>query len=61
MNEYQKIIDNAWKNRELLNSKTTINCIHKIIKELDRGKIRVAIRDKTGWKVINWIKKAIIL
>ena len=61
MNEYQKIIDNAWKNRELLNSKTTINCIHKIIEELDKGKIRVAIANKTGWKVNNWIKKAIIL
>ena len=61
MNEYQKIIENAWKNRELLDSKTTINCIHKIIEELDKGKIRVAIPSKTGWKVNNWIKKAIIL
>lgn len=57
----QEIIEKAWQNRELLNDENTRQCIRHIIDELDRGVIRVAEPGIDGWKVNDWIKKAVIL
>jgi 2,3,4,5-tetrahydropyridine-2-carboxylate N-succinyltransferase len=59
-----KLIENAWDNRELLNNSETEQAIFDTIEDLDKGRIRVAepdISEPTGWKVNNWVKKAVIL
>ena len=61
MNEWKKIIENAWENRKLLKDKKTINCINLIIEELDKGRLRIANPSKNEWQVNDWIKKAVIL
>lgn len=57
----QSIIEAAWENRELLKEQKTIDTIHEVIEQLDKGKLRVAEPTATGWKVNEWIKKAVIL
>jgi len=62
MNEQQSIIENAWVNRSLLNEKNTQDCIHYIIEEIDKGRLRIAEPLQDGnWKVNEWLKKAVIL
>lgn len=58
---YQAIIEAAWENRELLKTPETQAAIHSVLNELDKGRIRVAEPTETGWKVNEWIKKAVIL
>ena len=57
----ENIINAAWENRELLKEKETQQCIREIIDQLDKGKMRVAEPGAEGWKVNEWIKKAVIL
>ncbi|MBL0049359.1 MAG: 2,3,4,5-tetrahydropyridine-2,6-dicarboxylate N-succinyltransferase [Bacteroidetes bacterium] len=57
----EKIIEAAWENRELLKEKDTQQCIREVIDLLDKGKVRVAEPTAEGWKVNEWIKKAVIL
>lgn len=59
--EYQKIIESTWDNRELLKEESTQNTIKEIIELLDKGKLRVAEPMDNGWKVNEWVKKAVIL
>ncbi|MDH5412909.1 MAG: 2,3,4,5-tetrahydropyridine-2,6-dicarboxylate N-succinyltransferase [Flavobacteriaceae bacterium] len=61
MTELQKIIDNAWNDRELLTDKNTIEAIRNVVSLLDDGIIRVAEPVENGWKVNEWIKKAVVL
>mgnify|MGYP001378968584 FL=1 len=61
MNEWQNIIRRAWDDRAILKDIKTIKCINAIIEELDKGRLRIAEPNKDGWKVNNWLKKAIIL
>lgn len=57
----RKTIEEAWDNRELLQKKETRETISEVIDQLDRGILRVAEKIETGWKVNDWIKKAVIL
>ncbi len=60
----EKIINEAWNNKEQVNSKSSkklLNAISKTIELLDSGKIRVAEKKNDGWVVNQWIKKAILL
>lgn len=57
----QELIERAWENRSLLEDKDTQIAIKTIIDELDRGHVRVAEPDGDGWKVNDWVKKAVIL
>ncbi|WP_224484559.1 2,3,4,5-tetrahydropyridine-2,6-dicarboxylate N-succinyltransferase [Robertkochia aurantiaca] len=61
MEEIRNIIENAWDNRELLKSKTTIDTIRKVIDLLDTGELRVATPTGNGWQVNEWVKKAVVL
>jgi len=61
MDKIKDIIEEAWENRELLNSNYTNNTIKEVIDLLDIGKIRVAEHSENGWKVNEWVKKAVIL
>ena len=57
----KELIEKAWNNRELLKEETTRQVIRQVIEDLDKGKIRVAEPSADGWKVNEWIKKAVIL
>jgi 2,3,4,5-tetrahydropyridine-2-carboxylate N-succinyltransferase len=57
----QTIIEAAWENRELLKDDKTIKAIREVIEMLDKGKLRVAEPEGNGWKVNEWVKKAVIL
>jgi 2,3,4,5-tetrahydropyridine-2-carboxylate N-succinyltransferase len=59
--EWIEIIESAWENRALLSNNNTKNTIRSIIEELDKGKVRVAYKNKNQWQVNDWVKKAIIL
>ena len=56
-----EIINNAWEDRALLDNKTTKETIRNIIKEVDKGRVRVAYKENEKWLVNDWVKKAIIL
>ncbi len=59
--QLQEHIENAWTDRALLKSVATQNAIREVIDQLDKGKLRVAEPSGDGWKVNEWIKKAVIL
>lgn len=59
--EVRRVIEEAWENRELLKKERTKNAIGEIIELLDKGKIRTAEPTGNGWKVNEWVKKAVIL
>jgi len=56
-----RIIESAWENRDLLQNNDTKVVINKVIDELDKGTLRVAEPTANGWKVNEWLKKAVIL
>jgi len=61
---FEKIIDEAWNNKNQVNSnsdKKLLNAIGETIELLDSGKIRVAEKKDNKWNVNQWIKKAILL
>ena len=61
MNELQSIIEQAWKNRALLQETKTTDAIRAVIELLDSGKLRVAEPVSEGWQVNEWVKKAVVL
>ena len=61
---FENIINEAWNNKNQVNSKSNkkiINAIGKTIDLLDSGKIRVAEKKNNQWHVNQWIKKTILL
>ena len=61
MKDLQQVIEKAWDNRELLKDTKVQESIRKVINLLDEGKVRVAEPIDDGWKVNEWIKKAVVL
>ncbi len=61
MKELKTIIENAWENRDMLREKTSVEAIRTVIEMLDKGSVRVAEHTDEGWKVNQWVKKAVIL
>lgn len=59
--ELKEIIERAWEKRELLKDKETQIAVKTIVAELDSGQRRVAEPSGDGWKVNEWIKKAVIM
>jgi len=57
----KEIIEAAWDDRGLLGDKSVQEAIHEVVDQLDRGILRVAQKENDGWKVNDWIKKAVIL
>lgn len=55
------IIEQAWNDRGLLKEPEVARTIKEVIDNLDKGMLTVVERDGDGWKVNEWIKKAIIL
>ena len=64
MENIEKIINDAWENKEKINSESDeliINAINQIIENLDQGKLRVAEKIDGNWKdVIVEIKYDLI-
>lgn len=61
MQDLQKQIELIWDNKELLNNKESKEAIAECIELLDKGKLRTAEPIEEGWKVNEWVKKAVIL
>lgn len=57
----QELIEKAWENRELLKDESTKQAIRGVVERLDKGLLRVAEPSPEGWKVNDWVKKAVIL
>ena len=61
MKELQKIIEDAWNNRELLQESSVQNTIREVVNLLDSGTLRVAEPIVEGWQVNEWVKKAVVM
>lgn len=59
--QLKNTIEEVWANRALLEDTATQEAIRSVIEELDKGRLRVAEPTTSGWKVNDWIKKAVIL
>jgi len=57
----QELIEQAWENRQLLDDEQYANAVRSVIERLDKGEIRVAEPGDAGWRVNDWVKKAVIL
>ena len=64
MSDIEKIINDAWKNKDQVSqnsNKSVIDSINQIIEDLDQGKVRVAEKINGVWVTHQHIKKAIML
>ena len=59
--DLEKLIENAWVDRTLLNEKEVILAIKTVVDDLDIGRRRIAEPVNGGWQVNEWLKKAVIL
>jgi len=59
--ELQSLIEEAWKNRELVQDVKYSDAIAAVIEDLDKGRLRVASPTDNGWQVNEWVKQAILL
>ena len=57
----QETIENIWDNRDLLQNEDSKTTIHEVIRQLDLGELRVAEPTENGWKVNEWVKKAVVM
>ena len=64
MSDIEKIINDAWEDKEKISKnsdKLIIEAINKTLKNLDQGKARVAEKINGNWVTHQYIKKAIML
>jgi 2,3,4,5-tetrahydropyridine-2,6-dicarboxylate N-succinyltransferase len=61
MTQLQNTILQAWENRDLLQDLNVQNSIREVIELVDKGQLRCAEPTAVGWKVNDWVKKAVIL
>lgn len=64
--ELQKLINEAWANRELLNDTIYSDAVRNVIEKLDTGKLRTAEPVQSydmasQWQVNEWVKQAILM
>ncbi|MEO9532118.1 MAG: 2,3,4,5-tetrahydropyridine-2,6-dicarboxylate N-succinyltransferase [Crocinitomicaceae bacterium] len=58
----QSIIEEAWENRQLLETEKVQNAINSVIEQIDNGDLRVAEPLANGdWQVNEWVKKAVVM
>ena len=57
----QHTIEAAWNDRSLLEQSETKETIREVISQLDLGQLRVAEPTTEGWKVNEWVKKAVVI
>ena len=65
MQEFQKIIEEAWENRTSLQPGTAPakigEAVNVVLNELDEGRLRVAEKIDGEWITHQWLKKAVLL
>ncbi|MAY83617.1 MAG: 2,3,4,5-tetrahydropyridine-2,6-dicarboxylate N-succinyltransferase [Flavobacteriales bacterium] len=61
MQELKEIVEKAWDDRSLLSDQNTVKAIEKVIEHIDLGELRCAEPTQDGWKVNEWVKKAVVL
>jgi 2,3,4,5-tetrahydropyridine-2-carboxylate N-succinyltransferase len=61
MKNLQDRIEKAWEDRSLLTQQETIDAIREVVRLCDEGILRCAEPTATGWKVNEWVKKAVVL
>ena len=54
-------IEQAWEERSLLKERPYEEAVREAIDMLDRGLLRVAEPSGEGWKVNEWVKKAVLM
>lgn len=68
--DLQKMIGEAWSNRELLKDEVYTDAIRNVIDKIDEGELRTAMpvsdslynrESSQVWKVNEWVKQAILL
>jgi 2,3,4,5-tetrahydropyridine-2,6-dicarboxylate N-succinyltransferase len=59
--ELKERIERIWEDRSLLQTTENQDIIRNVVDKLDKGELRVAEPAQSGWKVNEWIKKAVIL
>ncbi|MCH7863654.1 MAG: 2,3,4,5-tetrahydropyridine-2,6-dicarboxylate N-succinyltransferase [Proteobacteria bacterium] len=60
----QTTIDGAWEDRQTIGIGTTgeiRDAVHAALELLDSGQVRVAEKSGGGWRVNQWLKKAVLL
>lgn len=57
----QERIENIWENQELLKVEENQEIIREVINKIDLGELRVAEPTDNGWKVNEWVKKAVVM
>lgn len=58
---YQKLIEEAWEQRSLLEQENVKDAIKAVIEELDKGRMRIAEKINGQWVVNQWLKKAVLM
>lgn len=61
MKDLQKIIEAVWEDRNLLSNQEHLDAINQVVELLDKGQLRTAEPSEGGWKVNEWVKKAVIM
>ena len=64
MTDLAQTIDTAWENRAEIGLSTTGDvreAVNEALAQLDAGTARVAEPDGNGWRVNQWLKKAVLL
>ncbi|MFY0626686.1 MAG: 2,3,4,5-tetrahydropyridine-2,6-dicarboxylate N-succinyltransferase [Reichenbachiella sp.] len=61
MEDIKKLVEDTWEDRSQLNKPEVVKAIEYVIEELDKGRLRCAEPTVDGWKVNDWVKKAVIL
>jgi 2,3,4,5-tetrahydropyridine-2-carboxylate N-succinyltransferase len=57
----QKLIEEVWENRSLLEQAEYQEAINTAIEMLDKGELRCAAPEGGDWVVNEWVKKAVVL
>ncbi|MCL2562141.1 MAG: 2,3,4,5-tetrahydropyridine-2,6-dicarboxylate N-succinyltransferase [Rikenellaceae bacterium] len=57
--DLKRAIEEIWENRELLTGKR--DAVYEVIELLDKGRVRAAEPEGDGWRVNEWVKKAVLL
>ena len=56
-----ELIEKAWADRTMLRDEEVVLAIEGVVERLDRGQLRVAEPHGEGWKVNEWVKKAVLM
>jgi 2,3,4,5-tetrahydropyridine-2-carboxylate N-succinyltransferase len=59
--DLKHLIEKLWDDRSHLNSPGSKDAIREVVDMVDKGLLRVAEPLDDGWKVNEWVKKAIVL